>query len=268
MQRITSPQNPRLKKAVRLRGSRGRKQQSRIVIDGVRETALALSAGIDVIELYVRPPSDNETIAALIAAAESTAAEVFEVDPQVFSKLAFGDRNEGVVAVASTPRRELSEWSLPDSPLVVVLEGVEKPGNVGAVLRTADAVGVAAAILADAPIDLYNPNTIRASLGAVFTVPVFAASSIDTLAWLRKNAFRMLAARVDGAEDYSKATYRGSTAIVLGSEAGGLTEIWRGDDITPIALPMRGRIDSLNVSTSAAVLLYEALRQRDETAKS
>ena len=151
-----------------------------------------------------------------------------------------------------------------DAPLVAVLEGVEKPGNVGAVLRSADAAGVSALIAADPRTDLYNPNAIRASLGTIFTMPVCEAAGGETIEWLRANGFRIFAARVDGAIPYTEADYRGRSAIVLGSEAAGLSPLWRGDDVQAVRLPMLGAADSLNVSVTAAVLFYEALRQREE----
>ena len=151
------------------------------------------------------------------------------------------------------------------APLVAVLEGVEKPGNVGAVLRSADAAGVSAVIVADGRTDLYNPNAIRASLGTIFTMPVCEAASRDVLAWLRERNFTIATARVDGSIPYTEVDYRGPTAIVLGSEAAGLSPIWTGSDVQAVRLPMLGAADSLNVSVTAAVLFYEALRQRDST---
>lgn len=186
-----------------------------------------------------------------------------QVSEAVFHKLAFGSREEGVLGVAEMPQRTLDDLVLPkQNPLVAVLEGVEKPGNIGAVLRSADAASVSALILADAKTDLYNPNAIRASLGTIFTVPLCEATSNDTLAWLRKNGFRIVVARVDGSVPYSKIDYGGPTAIVLGSESAGLSPAWTAADITAIRLPMLGVADSLNVSVTAAVIFYEALRQR------
>jgi TrmH family RNA methyltransferase len=177
-------------------------------------------------------------------------------------KLAFGQRVEGVVAVARPPQRTVADLPLTGDALIAVVEGVEKPGNLGAVVRTADAAGVAAVLVADGGTDLYNPNAIRASLGAIFTVPVCSATTADALAWLRASGFRVLAARVDGAVDYSAADFRGRVAIALGSEAHGLSETWRGADMTAVRLPLLGSVDSLNLSATAAVLFYEALRQR------
>ena len=205
--------------------------------------------------------------------------EILEVTPAVFEKLAFGDRAEGILGVAEMPKKKLrrlltlpsppaplpmGEGRIAANPLVVVLEGVEKPGNLGAVLRSADAAGVSALILADSRVDLYNPNAIRASLGTIFTVPVCEAASGEVLAWLRDSKLKIFAARVDGSVPYTQADYRGPTAFVLGAEATGLTSAWTAPDITAIHLPMLGIADSLNVSATAAVLFYEALRQRME----
>jgi TrmH family RNA methyltransferase len=192
----------------------------------------------------------------------SSGAEILEVDERVFRKLAFGQRIEGVLGVARTPVAELADLTLPERPLIAVLEGIQKPGNLGAVLRSADATGLSAVILADGGTDLYNPNAIRASLGTIFTVPVAAASAEQTLAWLRQHELLIFATRVDAALSYTEADYRQPAAIVLGSEATGLTAAWSADDVTAIGIPMLGAADSLNVSVAAAVVFYEALRQR------
>jgi TrmH family RNA methyltransferase len=160
------------------------------------------------------------------------------------------------------PPARLEDLVLGDDPLVAVLERVEKPGNVGAVLRTADAAGVSALIVADPQTDLYNPNTIRASLGTIFTLPVAQATAEETLSWLRSRRLTVFTARVDATRPYTAADFRGPAAIVLGSEAEGLTSVWSGAEIQAVSLPMRGAADSLNVSATAAVLFYEALRQR------
>lgn len=262
-QLITSTANPRIKAAARLRDRQGRNDQGRILIDGVREIHRALAAGIKLVELYYFPPlcTDHEHDL-LLQQADRLAAELIEVSPAVMEKLAYGNRVEGLVAVATPPERKLTDLALPGEALVAIVEGVEKPGNLGAILRTADAAGVAALIVADGGTDLYNPNVIRASLGAIFTVPVCCATSAETLVWLRAGRFRMLAARVDGAQSYSAADFHGNVAIILGSEAYGLSDNWRAADIAPIQLPMLGQVDSLNLSATAAVLFYEALRQR------
>ena len=180
----------------------------------------------------------------------------------MLGRLAYGDRSEGLVATVRVPDLSLDGLDLPPDPLVVVLEAVEKPGNLGAVLRSADGAGADAVILADPGTDPFNPNAVRASLGTIFATPLAAAPSGEVRAWLAAAGIRILAARVDGAVDYTGADLRGSCAIVLGSEAGGLTDAWSGDGVTAVRLPMLGVADSLNVSIAAAVLLYEARRQR------
>jgi TrmH family RNA methyltransferase len=261
---ITSTSNPRVKAAAKLRERKGRDGQGRIIIDGAREIDRAVEAGLQVVELYfVFELCSNDRRRELLVRAEHVGAELIEVPAAVMEKLAFGNRAEGMVAVAEQPRaRRLADLKLAGDALVAVVEGVEKPGNLGAILRTADAAGVAALIVADGGTDLYNPNSIRASLGAIFTVPHCAATSTEALAWLRAEKFLLLAARVDAAEDYTRADFRGRAAIILGSEAHGLGDLWRAEDIVAIRLPLLGAVDSLNLSATAAVLFYEALRQR------
>jgi TrmH family RNA methyltransferase len=263
MAKISSVQNPRVKAAARLRERSGRDEQERIIIDGVREIGRALVAGVEVLEVYFLPElCRDEDYQRLLATAKTARAELTEVTPHVMEKLSFGQRVEGVVAVAQPPLRELSDLKLTDNALVAIVEGVEKPGNLGAIVRTADAAGVAAVIVADGGTDLYNPNAIRASLGAIFSVPVVAVSSEEAIVWLREQQFRVYAARVDGVTEYVDVDFRGRAAIALGSEARGLSARWRGDNIKSIRLPLLGSVDSLNLSATAAVLFYEALRQR------
>jgi TrmH family RNA methyltransferase len=264
--RITSVQNPRVKAAARLRERSGRNDQGRIIIDGVREIRRALAGGVEIVELFFFPElcRDDEHQRLLAGAGNGNAA-LWEVTSLVMEKLAYGNRVEGILAVAKTPQRSLAELKLSADALVAVVEGVEKPGNLGAVARTADAAGVAALIVADGGTDVFNPNAIRASLGAIFTVPICSATSSAAVAWLRSRGFRLVAARVDGDVEYTQANYRGPTAIVLGSEARGLSDLWCGDDVTAVKLPMLGHVDSLNLSATAAVLFYQALRQRRVT---
>jgi len=264
---ITSIQNPRVKDAVRLRDRRHREKQQRILIDGARELRRAIAAGVTLVEAFVcESLCTSEDARQLLQRLPDTKTEILPVNDGVFEKLAFGQRAEGVLGVAEMPHPTLESLAVPKNAVVAVLEGVEKPGNVGAVLRSADAAGVSAVILADPRTDLYNPNTIRASLGTIFSMPVCEAASSDVLQWLRANHFSIFAARVDGSLPYTEVDYRGPSAIVLGSEAEGLSSAWTGKDIQAVRLPMLGAADSLNVSVTAAVLFYEALRQRKETA--
>ena len=181
----------------------------------------------------------------------------------VFAKLAFGERSEGLVAIVRIPSTALAGLTLQSAALVLVVEGVEKPGNLGAVMRSADGAGVDAVIAASPRTDLFNPNAIRASAGTMFTVPLGAAPSAEVLAWLRQHDLRIVTGRVDAPRLYTDLDLTGPLAIVVGAEADGLTETWTGDDIEAVRLPMLGAADSLNVSVSAAILLYEARRQRD-----
>jgi len=264
---ITSIHNPRVKAATRLRDARERSRQGRFLIDGVRELERAVEAGIQLNEVFVCPELLASPAAqALIETLETKRVEIVQVAPRVFAKLAYGDRTEGLVAVAVTPRTTLADLQLHENPkcgpLVCVLEGVEKPGNFGAVLRSADAAGVSAVIVASGRTDIYNPNAIRASLGTVFTLPVVAAPTSEVIAWLQSQELAIHAARVDGAADYTAANFTKPCAIVLGSEAMGLSEAWSGANVAAIKIPMLGKADSLNVSATAAVLFYEARRQR------
>lgn len=262
---ITSLHNPRVKAAARLRDARHRQKQRRMVIDGAREIARAAAAGVPLEEVYVCPELvHSDEARRLLDELPARVADTFQVTEPVFEKLAFGDRAEGIVAVAAVPSVQLADLRLPADALVAVVEGIEKPGNVGAVLRSADGAGLSALIVADGGTDLYNPAAIRASLGTIFTLPVCQADSAETLAWLRAAGLRIFAARVDGSVPYTRADFRGPAAIVLGSEAGGLSAAWHAADIQAIRLPMLGAADSLNVSATAAILFYEALRQRTE----
>jgi TrmH family RNA methyltransferase len=262
---ITSLRNPRVKAAALLREGKERRRQGRFPIDGARELGRALAAGIELDEFFVCPAECRSAEAQAVCeqVRGNGATPWIEVSADVLGKLAFGERSEGFVGVARIPARRLADLpTLPSDALIAVLEGVEKPGNVGAILRTADAAGVSAVILADPRTDPFNPNTIRASLGTVFSLPLAVASTDETLGWLGERGCRMFAARVDAQQLYTEADLRGPTALVLGSEAAGLSPAWRGAAVTGIRLPMLGVADSLNVSVTAAVLFYEAARQR------
>jgi len=260
---ITSVHNQRVKDAVKLRDHRQRTRQGRFVIDGAREILRAVAGRVKLVELFVcEPLCKSAESLQVLANLHNSGVDTWHVAPEVFEKLAFGDRHEGVLAVGETPQIELDQIEVPVGSLVAVVEGLEKPGNLGAVVRAADGAGVAAVIAADARTDFYNPNCIRASLGTVFTRVVCQAASGETLTWLRKRGCKIFAARPDAKVAYTDVDYRDDAVIVLGSEADGLSAAWRAADVTAIKLPMLGTADSLNISTTAAVLFYEALRQR------
>jgi TrmH family RNA methyltransferase len=259
---ITSLTNPRIKAAVRLRDRRERDATGLTLVDGVRELRRALDAGIEVVEAFVCEDLVRSPEAADVVARLRSGAPIVDVSEAVLAKVAFGDRSDGVVAVVRTPATTLDDLALPLNPLVVVIEAVEKPGNLGAILRTADGAGADAVIAADPLTDLFNPNAIRASLGTIFRVPVAAATSAQVLDWLAEHEIAPIAARVDATTHYTDVDLQGPVAIVLGSEADGLTRAWDDPRVTPVRIPMLGAADSLNVSVAAAILLYEAVRQR------
>ena len=260
---LASPSNPRIMSAARLRDRRERDATGLTLVDGAREVRRALDAGVEVVEAFIcESLLAGEDARAVIDALSAGRSPVTSTTEVAIAKLAFGDRSEGIVAVIRPPSRSLAGLALPDDPLVVVVEGVEKPGNVGAVLRSADGAGADAVIAANPRTDLANPNVIRASAGTYFSVPTVAARTAETIAWLRAQGLRMVSARVDGAAEYSEADLTGPLALVLGSEAEGLTDAWHAPDIEAIRIPMLGAADSLNISVSAAILLYESRRQR------
>jgi len=260
---ITSRHNPRVTDAARLRTGRERRRRGQFLIDGDREICRALASGIRCLEAFVCDDAiESQRAAAAIESLQSAGVELWFLSRPVFEKLAFGERDDGAVVVAADPKRTLAQLTVPKNPVVAVVEGIEKPGNLGAILRSADAAGVDAVIAADSGTDLYNPNTIRASLGTVFRGNVCQAASAEALAWIASKGLSIIAARPDAERSYTEVDLKRGIAIVLGSEAEGLSDTWRGAEITPAQLPMLGIADSLNVSTAAAVLFYEALRQR------
>ena len=268
-QPIASPSNPHVKAAAQLRNRRDRERTGLTIVDGGRELLRALDAGVTVEDAFVcEALVRSDDARAAVVAVTRGARRTFQVSTEAFEKVAFGDRAEGIVAVVRVPATSLSDLNLPPDPFVAVLERIEKPGNLGAVLRSADGAGVDALIAADPGTDLFNPNTIRASLGAAFAMPLASATSADTLAFLRAAGMRIVAARVDAETVYTDADLRGPLAIALGAEAAGLSGAWSGPDVMAVRLPMLGVGDSLNVSVAAAILLYEARRQRGPTVRS
>lgn len=259
---IESTRNPRVRAALALRDRRGREAAGATLVDGTRELGRAIDGGAHVLEAFVDDAHLAPDGLAVVARLAEAGVPIVRVGRAVIERLGYGDRSEGVVAVVRVPDTSLAAIRLPADPLVVVVEGVEKPGNLGAILRSADAVGADAVVAADPVTDLFNPNALRASLGTIFTVPVASGDGPSVRAWLASNGLRVLAARVDGDDVYDGVDLRGPLALVLGSEAAGLTDGWRGPGIDAVRLPMLGVADSLNVSVAAAVLLYEARRQR------
>jgi RNA methyltransferase, TrmH family len=271
---LTSSQNPRFRAALALRDAGQRRARRLTLVDGPREISRALAAGARVVEAWVAPapPAGDAGTEELVVALRASGADIVEAAPGLVGRLAYGDRSVGPVAVVEPPARRPDDLRLPSEPLVVILEGVEKPGNLGAIARSADGAGADALVVADATTDPWHPNAVRASLGTVFSLPIATAGTPDVQDWLRRLGLRVVLARVDAALPYHAADLVGGVALVLGSEARGLSVAWDepGADGGPRALavriPMLGAADSLNVSTAAAVLLYEARRQRDAAA--
>ena len=256
VERITSLQNPRIKDLVRLADKPAeRRERGVILIEGAKELAHARAAGFQVDALFVCPEIGE-------AAPAADGAAVYEVSRAVFARIAVRDDSGGVVALARPRETTLDAIALGTAPLVFVLEGVEKPGNLGAILRTADAVGAAAVVVCDPRCDLWNPNVIRASVGTVFTVPTVTTTSEAALAWLRARGLRVAAATPEGATPLWDAALGGPLALVFGTEHEGLGPAWLAAADVRVQIPMRGRNDSLNVSVAVGVLAYEALRRR------
>ena len=299
---ITSPSNPRVKSAAQLKDSRARRKESLFLIDGRRETARAWTSNyefttvfwnvgkdaraeerVDPLTALTRLGAPNDLaaeLAALLDEIDATGVPVIPLSEPAFDKVRFGDRNEGIVAVARAKFSRLDDLdailaarkeSTGEEPLVAVVENIEKPGNLGAILRSADGAGVdALVVVSDLGCDVYNPNVVRASLGAVFHVPVAVADAENVLNWLRERKFQRATALCDESIEYHQLNYSLPTAIILGSEADGLTPPWSQETdvdrqyalLKKVRLPMLGVADSLNVSNAAAVLFYEARRSR------
>jgi TrmH family RNA methyltransferase len=259
---ITSLQNKRVKEALKLRRRRGRDAQNRFLIDGLREIQQSLAAGVETVEAFVCDELCDENAQQLVDQIRSRTGDVCLVNLAVWEKLSYGHRRDGVLVVvryAPDPIDQLQP--LGDGP-IVVLDRIEKPGNVGAVFRTATAAGAAAIIASEPQTDLFNPNAIRASLGTIFRLPLAQATAAQSLAWLQTQQLPIFVAQVDATRTVYDVDLAQRCAVVLGSEAHGVGPVWHDPAVTAVALPMQGPIDSLNVANTAAVLLYEALRQR------
>ena len=250
---ITSVQNARIKHVVALQQKSSlRREEGLFVVEGQREIEHCIACGYEIKELFLIDTLDySGNIPATV------------VTPQVYEKMADRERTEGIIAVAKCKEHRLDDLHLKEKPLVVVIESVEKPGNLGAILRTAEAAGVDAVMVCDPLTDLYNPNLIRASIGGVFSVPVAVCNSKDCIAFLKAHKIRILTAQLQDSYDYYDYDMHEATAIVMGTESTGLTQQWREAADAHIRIPMLGRLDSLNVSVSAAILMYEAVRQRN-----
>jgi len=258
---ISSPQNQRIKNLIALQKPRERKEQQAFVIEGVREISLAQQSGYELQEIYLNPNLYQADPHYPISFEHSTTYHLSNV---VFSKVAYRESTGGVIAVAATRSLSLADLPKKDNPLYLVLENVEKPGNIGAMLRTADAAGLSGVIVCDPNTDFFNPNVVRSSVGCLFTVPVASASNQDAKDWFAGHGITTYAAALTNkAMPYHTFDYKKPSALLLGTEATGLSDFWLKEANQQVIIPMKGKIDSMNVSNAAAILIYEALRQRD-----
>lgn len=258
--KISSPQNQHIKHIVALQQkSQLRREENLVVVEGLRELQHCSNAGHTLKQVYYCPTMINaEQLPA------NSDAQVIEVTREIYDKIAYRGSTEGIIALVEPRHYSLSDIALGDSPLIAVLESVEKPGNIGAVLRSADAAHATAVVVCDPLTDLYNPNLIRSSLGAIFTVPCVACDSHECIKFLKDNNIQILTAQLQDSKPYYDTDMRSATAIVMGTESTGLTSAWRQAADAHIRIPMGGSLDSLNVSVSAAILLFEAVRQRQQ----
>jgi TrmH family RNA methyltransferase len=257
---ITSTQNAKVKHVVALQQKSAlRRKEGLFVVEGRRELMHCLEAGYEVAECFVL----DRVVASGDLAELGRIENIIAVTPQVYEKMAYRGSTEGVIAVVRERQRSLEDLQLSAFPLIIVLERVEKPGNLGAVLRSADAAKADAVIVCDPLTDLYNPNLIRSSTGAIFSVPCVACSSEDCIAFLKARGIQILTAQLQDSSLYYDTDMLRATAIVMGTESTGLTDVWRQAADAHIRIPMLGQLDSLNVSVSAAILLFEAVRQRN-----
>ena len=259
---ITSPSNPRLKALVALHKRRSRAEAGVTVVEGYDELALALDAGAVPTTLYCCPELVTDARAPLVDRVTTTGAEVVRVGRTAYEKVSYRDSPDGFLAVVPDPARRLDDLDLPGRALVLVVEGIEKPGNLGAMLRTAEAAGVDAVVAASPVTDWANPNVVRASKGTLFAVPVAHAPAAEVVAWLRERGLRIVVATPDAERLVTEVDLTGPTALVVGTEHDGVSAAVKtaADDL--VRLPMAGRVNSLNVATAAAISVYEAVRQR------
>lgn len=259
MKQITSVQNPFIKSLVLLQEkSKARKQSGTFLIEGQREIELAQKGGYEIETLLFLPEISSE----LEAKKLSRSAELIEISKEVYQKLAYRDTTEGILAIAKSKNLSLSELNLGENPLILVAEAPEKPGNIGAILRTADAANLDAVIIANPKSDLYNPNIVRSSVGCLFTNNIATGTTEEIIAFLKAKNINIYCATLQNSTGYHTQDYTTPTALVVGTEATGLTQEWRDNATQNIIIPMQGAIDSMNVSVAAAILIFESKRQR------
>lgn len=262
---INSVSNPRIKSILKLQAnSRERDERKLFVIEGYREISRAILSGIKIEELYICIALDKQGRSEEFLGIDAV-KNIFEVGINAFSKIAYREGSDGLIGIAIAKEYSLDALKLSANPLILVLQSVEKPGNLGAIMRTADASAVDAVIVCDPLTDIYNPNAIRSSIGCLFSTQIVVCSTPEAILWLRKNGIRTFAAALTAnAVPYYHADFIGSAAFIMGTESTGLSKEWLHQSDQHVIIPMKGIADSLNVSISAAILLFEAVRQRDK----
>jgi len=263
MEKIQSTQNSRIKNVQKLFAkSKERKEQNLFVVEGARELSLALADSYQLDSVFICQELFSNSSYKQEIFAEINSGNLFEVTLSVFQKIAYRENSDGILALVKPKQHDLNDLCLPDNPFIIVIESVEKPGNLGAILRTADAAQVDAVIVCDPLTDVYNPNVIRSSIGCVFTVPLAISTQSDTFSFLKEKRIRIFAAELQASQSYQDADFTQACALIMGTEADGLSKFWIERADAGIKIPMRGKIDSLNVSVSTAILTFEGMRQR------
>ncbi len=256
---LTSTSNPRIKETLWLYERRDRERLGLFLLEGIAEIDLALKNNIEITVVFYCSSLLDESAKEIDASLD---CEKIEVDEKVFARMAYRGTTGGLLAVAKNPQRKIADLKLSKQPLVIVIEGMEKPGNIGAILRTADAAAVDAVIVCESDTDLYNPNIVRSSLGSIFSVPVFETDNKQALAWLKQNNLKIMASALTAQKDYAAVDFKQPAALIIGSENSGLTKFWLDNADEQVLIPMQGQVNSLNASVSTAILIYEAVRQR------
>jgi TrmH family RNA methyltransferase len=259
---LTSARNPRIKEIARLRRRRHRDRRHEMLIEGERELARAVEGNIVLRSLFYCPTLLSPDGWGLVQQAAEAGSSLFAVSEDLFARIAYRERSDGLLAIAKQPQRRLADLQVGENPLLVVVEGVEKPGNLGAVLRSADAAGADAVLVCEAATDIYNPNAVRSSVGMLFALPVLPCTTAEALEWLEERAVQIIAATSRADRPYTDVDLRGASALVMGSEKEGLSEAWLKAASIRVRIPMHGVGRSLNLLAATTVLLYEAVRQR------
>lgn len=260
---LTSLQNAQVKEAAKLQNRRKRDETSLFLIEGYRELFRGVESGVTIQKVFICPPlflGENEP--QLIEKIRSLDGSIIECSESVFKKLSYRDRPDGLIAVAAQMKQKLVDLKLSKNPIIVVAEAIEKPGNLGSILRSADGIGADAVIVCDRCTDLYNPNVVRASVGTLFTQPVIEAQGHEVLKWLKENEIQIVATSPAAKATFTKADFSGPVAVAVGTEQHGLSKLWMEESDIQVSIPMKGTADSLNVATATTLLLYEILRQR------